>query len=50
MNPGIHFLILTTIAFAIFALVMAYGWVGSVDRRLKDLEATQRRVQEGEDG
>lgn len=38
MNPAIHFLFLTTVAFAIFALVMAYGWVASVDKRLAALE------------
>lgn len=43
MNPGIHFLLLTTVAFAIFALVMAYGWVGSVDKRLEALEADRDR-------
>jgi len=39
MNPGIHILILTTIAVAIFALVMANGWVNQVERRLTSLES-----------
>lgn len=43
MNPGIHFLILTSIAIAIFALVMAYGWVGSVDKRLTALESDRSK-------
>lgn len=40
MNPALHILILTSIAVAIFALVMAYGWVSQVDRRLQSLETT----------
>ena len=38
MNPGIHALVLTSIAIAIFTVVMAWGWVGSVDKRLTALE------------
>ena len=44
MNPSIHALVLTSIAIAIFTVVMAWGWVGSIDKRLTALE--QKRASE----
>ncbi|MFT4010677.1 MAG: hypothetical protein QM655_11625 [Nocardioidaceae bacterium] len=41
MTPTIHALVLTSIAVAIFTVVMAWGWVGSVDRRLRELERSR---------